>query len=136
MNVKPKLPCVYCGFPIKRKNKKYCNNQCAANFIKQQIKISIENGTYKYNSIGQYRNYLINKFGVACSLCGWAKINPYLGQCPIELDHIDGNPLNNDLNNLRLLCPNCHSLQKTYKRLNYGNGRYFRTKRYKEGKSY
>lgn len=32
---------------------------------------------------------------------------------PLELDHIDGNPDNNVDSNLRLLCPNCHSLQAT-----------------------
>jgi hypothetical protein len=32
----------------------------------------------------------------------------------LHLDHIDGDPLNNELSNLRLLCPNCHSLTPTY----------------------
>lgn len=34
---------------------------------------------------------------------------------PLELDHIDGNSENNSLNNLRLLCPNCHALTETYR---------------------
>lgn len=33
---------------------------------------------------------------------------------PLELDHIDGNHQNNNLNNLRLLCPNCHALTDNY----------------------
>lgn len=32
----------------------------------------------------------------------------------LQVDHIDGDPLNNELTNLRLLCPNCHSQTPTY----------------------
>lgn len=34
---------------------------------------------------------------------------------PLELDHIDGNHKNNNLPNLRLLCPNCHSMTSTFR---------------------
>lgn len=30
------------------------------------------------------------------------------------MDHIDGNPKNTRLSNVRLLCPNCHSQTDTY----------------------
>lgn len=36
-------------------------------------------------------------------------------KCPIELHHIDGNPRNNNLKNLQMLCPNCHALSKNYR---------------------
>jgi hypothetical protein len=52
------------------------------------------------------------------------------------LDHIDGNPSNNNRDNVRLICPNCDSQLPTYKGRNRGNGRYERRKRYQEGKSY
>lgn len=32
----------------------------------------------------------------------------------LHLDHIDGNPRNHKRNNLRMLCPNCHSQTLTY----------------------
>jgi len=33
----------------------------------------------------------------------------------LELEHIDGNKYNNRLENLKLLCPNCHSQTKTWR---------------------
>ncbi len=41
----------------------------------------------------------------------------------LEIDHIDGNSDNNSEENLRLVCPNCHSLTSTYRGTNRGNGR-------------
>jgi hypothetical protein len=49
-----------------------------------------------------------------CELCGWAVISPD-GRVPLELDHINGDRFDNRLENLRILCPNCHSLQPTHR---------------------
>lgn len=35
---------------------------------------------------------------------------------PLELEHINGNSLDNNQTNLKLLCPNCHTLTPTYRR--------------------
>lgn len=53
----------------------------------------------------------------ACELCGWAQLSPD-GRIPVELDHINGDRYDNRIENLRILCPNCHSLQPTHRGLN------------------
>ena len=39
------------------------------------------------------------------------------GIISLEIDHIDGDNSNNELSNLRYLCPNCHALTETYRGL-------------------
>lgn len=52
-----------------------------------------------------------------CELCGWAQVAAD-GRLPLELDHINGDRNDNRIENLRILCPNCHSLQPTHRGLN------------------
>ena len=49
-----------------------------------------------------------------CEECGWSKMSED-GRIPIELDHINGDRNDNRLENLRILCPNCHSLKPTHR---------------------
>lgn len=45
-----------------------------------------------------------------CEICGvsiWQGV-----KLPLELHHKDGNHYNNSLDNLQILCPNCHSIQE------------------------
>lgn len=74
------------------------------------------------------RRYMLEQSGEKCSRCGWCEINQTTGKSPLSIDHIDGNSRNHSKDNLRVLCPNCHSLTPTYGALNKGNGR---KKRYK-----
>lgn len=49
-----------------------------------------------------------------CEECGWAQRSKD-GRLPLELDHINGNRHDNRIENLRILCPNCHSLKPTHR---------------------
>ena len=54
-----------------------------------------------------------------CEICGWCQ-KAVDGRIPVELDHINGVHSDNRLENLRVLCPNCHSLQSTHRGKNKG----------------
>ena len=55
-----------------------------------------------------------------CELCGWCQESKD-GRIPLELDHVNGDRNDNRLLNLRILCPNCHSLQPTHRGRNIGS---------------
>lgn len=47
-----------------------------------------------------------------CECCG---ITHWLDkEAPLELHHIDGDKLNNQLDNLQILCPNCHAFTENF----------------------
>jgi len=118
---KNKNKCLQCDKPLNRKNEKYCSNICQIKFQREEKFKKIKEG--KVLSDTWMKKYLIEKSGNCCDKCGWNEVNAYTGNTPIELDHIDGNYKNSKLDNLRLLCPNCHSLTNTYKGANKGSGR-------------
>lgn len=65
---------------------------------------------------GQYtRNRLVESGHIddKCSKCGLG--NEWNNETLVlQLEHTDGDSLNNEILNLTLLCPNCHSQTKTY----------------------
>jgi len=104
----------------------YCSNQCQKDYeSKERVRQWLEEGKDWPGQIPKWaKRTLAEVNGDCCSVC---EINEYNGlPIVLECDHIDGNHTNNSIENLRLICPNCHSQTITYKNKNKGNGRTLR----------
>jgi rubredoxin len=115
--------CKNCENDIPNRNS-FCNNLCQNEYQNNEKIKKWLNGENFLRSNGLIipqwiRNYLLLESDFKCSNCGWGEKNIYSDKIPLEVDHIDGDAKNNLKENLRILCPNCHSLTKTYK--NIGN---------------
>lgn len=130
--------CLNCNEPYHpyrgSKRMKFCSRTCQHKFRKQETYKKIEDNDGSGASRNTLRNFLIDRRGRKCEICG---INHWLGNpLVVIMDHIDGNSENNSLGNLRLICSNCDTTLPTYKSKNNGNGRSYRRNRYASGLSY
>lgn len=71
------------------------------------------------------RARIFEERGRVCELCGWEELNTFHNIVPVQIDHIDGDKSNNSRENLRIVCPNCHSLTEHF--MNY-SGRGMKSK--------
>lgn len=124
--------CIECNTPILSKNgKKFCGNKCfTLNKFKKYDQLFLEGKIYHEATLRRHIRKIYDK----CCECGILEWNnkPII----LEIHHIDGDSKNNKLENLQLLCPNCHSQTDNHKSKNKGNGRHCRRERYKNGNSY
>jgi hypothetical protein len=128
--------CAICNREFETRDQmKFCSNKCQKeNDYLEYInnwKLASKKGEkfIETKNISKHvRRYLGVKYEGKCSFCGWNKIHPITNRVPVEVDHIDGNGENNNESNLRLLCPNCHSLTSNFRNLNKGKGRSWRNK--------
>ena len=119
--------CTVCGAPVSRDHV-HCSNACQ-NEARYRAWIGRwlageETGVNK-NGVTSFmiKRYLIETRGEKCEVCGWAERNPVTNKVPVTLHHDDGDSDNNRPENLRLLCPNHHSLTANYGNLNRGRAR-------------
>jgi len=119
--------CPTCGKKSRRRGT-YCSQTCVAKpkrdeKIKQWLEGNHNGMRGKTQTAKWIKKYMIDTFGEKCMKCGWDERNPHTKNVPIELSHKDGDFTNNDINNLELICPNCHSLTDSYKGANKKKGR-------------
>ena len=129
--------CIQCKANIKNSATRYCSNKCQADYAYKLYidrwkrgQVSGSRGINAKNISSHILRYLNKKYNNACSSCGWSKVNATTNKVPLEIDHIDGDSNNNKESNLRLLCPNCHSLTSNFRNLNKGRGREWRRSKY------
>jgi hypothetical protein len=112
--------CLNCDKTVTKGNTagKYCSNACQKKYER------IEKVKSNTASAVMLKTHLIETVGYSCSECGISDWNDK--PISLELEHKNGNGFDNRLDNVCLLCPNCHSQTSTYKGRNKGNGRKFR----------
>jgi len=108
------LECAYCGKEFERAKSNLKGSKSGLHFCSRKCKDKaqrIESGFKEIwpNHFGNgngYREKALKEYGKGCEICGWNHT--------YDVHHIDGNRENNNINNLIILCPNCHSLTKSY----------------------
>lgn len=84
-------------------------------------KVSLDKILVKNSDFQSYKlkNRLIREGlkKLRCEECGWRK-KAENDRIPLELHHLNGNSCDHRLKNLKILCPNCHSLKPNYRGLN------------------
>jgi len=131
----PAKDCLHRGQPMigrAKRNNKYCDIQCASAH-EHGVKVSrwlaapnargwslrADGKPFASIQLPAYiRRWLIDEHGsTACWRCHFDEVNPYTRTSVVQVNHKDGNPLNNHPQNLERLCPNCHGLTELMERV-------------------
>lgn len=107
---------------------KFCSLECANKHPGEKLVLlwlsGKTNGAQANGDIRlPIRRYLIESRDSQCERCGWGEKNPVSGLVPLTIHHVDGDACNHSIDNLEVLCPNCHSLTNTYGALNKNSTR-------------
>jgi hypothetical protein len=108
--------CKNCNKLLTRQTGIYCTQACQhafnrAEWLQRWLTDFTFNPTNKHGELPERVRYsLISLRREKCEQCGWCVRHPLTGKIPVQVHHNDGNDCNNRPENLKLLCPNCHSL--------------------------
>lgn len=109
---------IYCSKKCHRINEK---NTFISKWLNREVSGNTDSAT---NALSSYvRSYMLEKSNCSCSICGWNKRHPIDNKPLVEIDHINGDSSNSFIENLRVLCPNCHSETPTFRARNKNSSR-------------
>ena len=96
----------------------YAGNPNRSGFVHEESRVPLSK---ILNNEVTYSNTSLRKRLIECGLkekkCECCGITDWNGkEIQFELHHIDGNHYNNNLDNLQILCPNCHSQTDTFRK--------------------
>ena len=107
----PSKMCKHCKKPLMRKRfgsrledltvfskRAFCNRLCMASSMEGVIKVVNQKNSYRQSSKAAKNE---------CETCGKCDSR-------LHVHHVDGDPLNNDSDNLKTLCPECHGRIHSY----------------------
>lgn len=116
--------CDWCFTPTKSNtNRGYCGIDCLRKGLAYLWLSGKEDGGTKHDVRSFVRKYIYARSGGRCEGIDSRTGRRCVEDRIVQLDHIDGDYENNDVDNLRHLCPTCHALTPTYGSRNRGNGR-------------
>ena len=112
---KKNTSCQQCGVLLKPgagSSAKFCSKSCS-NRSRVGIKYDGTQPKSKTVNHSRARVALIERDGDECKICGLCPV--WMGKpLRLQIDHVDGDRSSNGLDNLRLLCPNCHTQTETF----------------------
>lgn len=120
------LVCKCCGktFESKRSDIKFCSTDCSQKYRNDVYLNKWLNGEIKNKpttDVSQnIRRFLYKKADYKCEKCGFEGYNKVTGNTILQIHHIDGDSGNNNIDNLEILCPNCHAMTENFMALNKG----------------
>lgn len=116
ISCRKEIPCVVCKkLILSGANKKTCSRSCA-NRNRAGIKYKLNRPKDKVKAQRSIKIRLLRNRGGVCERCDYNK------KQILQVHHKDRNRENNDLNNLELICPNCHA-EEHYLEKSWLNGK-------------